>query len=199
MLTTGAMGLSPADVAEWVTDLGVWGPILLGGLIALEGVIAPIPGWFFVAASGLLYGFWGGLALAWTSAMAGAIIAFFLAHRLGRQLMLQHIPKSIASIMDDITTQNGFLILLTARIVPITALDLLSYAAGLAGMRFRPFFAATALGFLPGTIALVTVGDQATAFARLDYLLYVTVSLVVAIGIVRKWMSHHRRLSGSSE
>jgi uncharacterized membrane protein YdjX (TVP38/TMEM64 family) len=188
----GQIDITPAAVAEWIKELGCWGPILLGGFIALESIVAPIPGWFFVAATGLLYGFWAGLALSWISALVGAVVAFTLARRFGHRFLYQRIPAKIARRMVDVTENSGFLILLATRLIPYTALDLLSYAAGLTGMRFTPFIAATALGFLPGTAAIVALGDQALAISREETALYLVVVVAAGAGIIQLFTRHRR-------
>ena len=52
----------------------------------------------------------------------------------------------------------GFAVLL-ARLLPFTAFDLLSYAAGLTRMRLGPFIVATAIGMTPATFLMAWAGD----------------------------------------
>jgi uncharacterized membrane protein YdjX (TVP38/TMEM64 family) len=48
---------------------------------------------------------------------------------------------------------------LLARLLPFTAFDLLSYAAGLTPMGLGPFLVATAIGMTPATFLMAWVGD----------------------------------------
>jgi uncharacterized membrane protein YdjX (TVP38/TMEM64 family) len=48
---------------------------------------------------------------------------------------------------------------LLGRLLPVTAFDLLSYAAGLTPMRLLPFLVATAIGMTPATFLMAAAGD----------------------------------------
>jgi uncharacterized membrane protein YdjX (TVP38/TMEM64 family) len=52
---------------------------------------------------------------------------------------------------------------LRLRLLPLVPFNVLSFAAGLAGVPFRPYLAATALGILPGTIVYTYFADSLLA------------------------------------
>src|SRR5436305_260501 len=47
------------------------------------------------------------------------------------------------------------------RLVPMVPFSVLNYAAGVARVRFAPYLVGTVLGVLPGTLAIVVLGDAA--------------------------------------
>jgi uncharacterized membrane protein YdjX (TVP38/TMEM64 family) len=54
---------------------------------------------------------------------------------------------------------NGFLYLLSIRLVPLFPFWLVNLAAALAGMRLLPYFGATLLGIIPATIVYAAIGS----------------------------------------
>ena len=177
----------PTALTIWLVALGWWGPLILCILVALEVLIAPVPGWALALAAGYLYGIWAGTLITWSGAMIGSALAFWLARTYGRHRLIPYIPEHIRQRFDHISRDNGFLILLVARAVPFTALDVLSYAAGFSHMSFRSFIAASALGFLPGTLALVAAGEKAANMSRLNLLLYAALGVYVLWRLVIYW------------
>ena len=67
------------------------------------------------------------------------------------------------------------------RLIGPIPFPLLNYCAGLSSIRFVPYLIATAAGLLPGTIAIVVLGDALTG--RTDPALLVVSAVCVAIGL----------------
>ncbi|HSD52973.1 MAG TPA: VTT domain-containing protein [Burkholderiales bacterium] len=57
-------------------------------------------------------------------------------------------------------TRCGGAVLVTARLVPVIAFNLINYVAALSGISWWTFLWATGLGILPLTILLSILGDQ---------------------------------------
>ncbi len=176
-----AASYQPTPFTEWLSRLGWGGPLALGLLVALEVLFAPIPGWALAMAAGFLYGAWGGTLITWAGAMVGSIAAFWLARHFGRHRLVPYIPQKLRARFDHISQKEGFIILLAARVLPFTALDVLSYAAGLSRMSLWSFLAASALGFIPGTVALVAVGAQAAQIPHLNEAVYLAIIVYIAV------------------
>ena len=60
-------------------------------------------------------------------------------------------------------SDRGFVSVLIGRLIPVMPFVVLSYGAGLAGVRFVPYALATAVGLLPSSVVQVAVGASATA------------------------------------
>ena len=194
----GAAYYDPPALVEWAASFGLWGPLFLTILVALEVVAAPLPGWFLAVGAGYLYGFWGGFTVVWSGAMIGSACAFWLARHFGRTGLESRLPKGLWRIFDRITTENGFWLLLLVRALPYTALDIWSYAAGLGRMSFLTFLIASGLGFIPGTAALVAAGSEAAQWQQFEYLIYLLLAAVVVNDLVRtlrKRCSRHKESS----
>ena len=67
---------------------------------------------------------------------------------------------------DVLFLRHGVLAVLLARLLPFTAFDLLSFAAGLTPMRLLPFLVATAIGMTPATFLMAWAGDLGDSSPR---------------------------------
>ena len=52
--------------------------------------------------------------------------------------------------------------MVSLRLLPMVPFSLLNYAAGVARVRLPPYLVGTVLGVLPGTVAIVVLGDAVT-------------------------------------
>jgi len=59
--------------------------------------------------------------------------------------------------------RSGLLAMVSLRLLPMVPFSVLNYAAGVARVRLVPFLLGTVLGVLPGTIAVVVLGDAVTS------------------------------------
>jgi uncharacterized membrane protein YdjX (TVP38/TMEM64 family) len=148
-----------SGVRDHLRGYGPWAPVVAFLLLQLQAVVAPLPSFPVVYANGLLFGtLWGGL-LSWVSVLASAALCFALARRWGRPLVERLVRPAALRRADALFARYGVLAVLLARLLPFTAFDLLSYAAGLTPMRFAPFLAATAIGMTPATFLMAWLGD----------------------------------------
>jgi uncharacterized membrane protein YdjX (TVP38/TMEM64 family) len=155
LLATGDL----AAIRDHLRGFGPWAPIVSFGLIQLQAVVAPLPSFPVIYANGLLFGTrWGGF-LSWSSVLASAALCFGLARLWGRPLVSRLVSPAGLSRADAVFERYGVYAVLLGRLLPITAFDLLSYAAGLTPMRLGPFLVATALGMTPATLLMAAAGD----------------------------------------
>ncbi|WP_036336045.1 TVP38/TMEM64 family protein [Modestobacter caceresii] len=145
-----------ATLRDWLADVGLLGWAALVAGLALA-TLAPVPRTALSLLAGVLAGFWGGLALALTSGVLGAAAGFLLARRLGREVVTRLAGPRLARA-DARLSERGLLAVLIGRLTPIVPFTVVSYAAGLSGMRWRDFLAGSALGLVPGTVLHVSIG-----------------------------------------
>ncbi|MCZ2815526.1 TVP38/TMEM64 family protein [Modestobacter sp. VKM Ac-2984] len=187
-----------AALRDWLGDVGPlgWAVLVVGLALA---TLAPVPRTALSLLAGVLAGFWGGLALALTSGALGAAAGFLVARRLGREAVTRLAGPRLARV-DARLSERGFLAVLVGRLTPIAPFTVVSYAAGLSGMRSRDHLAGTALGLVPGTVLHVSIGatvgsaDQDGGVPLLLSLVPLTLALVT-LGVVRG----RRRAAGARE
>ena len=118
-------------MADQLRALWPWTPLVSLLLLILETVIPPLPAWPILIANAAIYGIWGGIALSWLGSVLGAVVTFWIARSYGRSFVEKRLKADHLETIDSISREKGFLILLVARIFPLTALDILSFLAGL--------------------------------------------------------------------
>ena len=155
LLWAGDLG----GVREHLRGFGPWAPIVAFALIQIQALLAPLPSFPLIYANGLLFGtLWGGL-LSWVSVLVSAALCFGLARCWGRPVVERIVSPAALRRADALFARRGTLAVLLARLLPLTAFDLVSYAAGLTPMRLAPFLVATAIGMTPATFLMAWAGD----------------------------------------
>jgi uncharacterized membrane protein YdjX (TVP38/TMEM64 family) len=152
-----------ADIAplrDYILTFGWGAPVISVALQLLTSIIAPLPSFVVAFVNALLFGFWWGALLTWTSALLAAAICFALARTLGRPVVERLVPRHAMEGTDRFFRRHGVLAVLVARLIPFVNPDVLSYAAGFTAMRWRLFLASIAVGSLPSTMLYSWLGSR---------------------------------------
>ena len=150
---------APVALSDWLAHQGEFGPLLLMLLMVLAVVVGPIPTLPISAAAGLVYGMYTGTAIAVVGALAGSLIAFYLARILGRdavQKKLEHNPLFSAQGSQRFL----FVAVLLTRLIPLFSFALVSYAAGVTAIHLWRYALATTVGMLPMTFVFAGLGQS---------------------------------------
>jgi uncharacterized membrane protein YdjX (TVP38/TMEM64 family) len=134
-----------------------WSPVAFVVAYAALGAL-DFSGLVLTLAGGVVFGFERGVVLNTIGANLGANAAYALARVLGKDAVAALLGARF-SRMQRFAEAGGFLWLLRLRLIPIVPFNLLTLAAGVAGMPWRPFAAATALGIVPGTVVYTLFAD----------------------------------------
>ncbi len=126
-----------------IGQAGLMGPALLVIFCAV-GTCVFVPVTVFVGIATAMFGPYLGFACVCPGALAGAVISYFTARRLGRQFVYPLMGDRLRNY-DGLIERNGFKAVLFLRLmfVPFAPLN---YGAGLTKVRFWDYFFATALG-----------------------------------------------------
>ena len=171
----------------YIAGYGALAPVISAILMIFQSVIAPLPAFLITFANGLLFGVWWGAALSWSSAMLGAALCFFIARVLGRPVVVKLLSESAVNTSDQFFQRYGKHAVLIARLVPVISFDLISYGAGLTGMRFLGFAIATGIGQLPATLLYSYLGDRVTGSIKaLFWGFGIVIALSIIIGLVKR-------------
>ena len=147
-------------IKGYILSFGVWAPVISFILMILQSIVAPLPAFIITFANAGLFGWVNGALLSWSSAMVGAVLCFFIARLLGRDVVEKLTSKFALKSIDDFFEKHGKYAILIARLLPFISFDIVSYAAGLTSMSFWSFFIATGIGQLPATIIYSYVGGM---------------------------------------
>lgn len=152
--------LDPVEITAWIKSFGhgaVFASLLVMILCALTVLPAEVP----ALANGMIFGPVIGGLITWVGAMIGANIAFGIARFFGPGLIDRWVSSEQSQRYQQAVGSRGAVVLLIARCIPLIPFFAVNYLAGAASMRLWTFNWVTAIGILPMTIALVTMGDQA--------------------------------------
>lgn len=180
------------QVRDWATSVGPWFPLafLLAHVVV---TVLPFPRTAFTLSAGLLFGPALGVTIAVVASSVSAVLALLLVRALGWQVanLVSH-PRVDA--LDAQLRARGWPAVLSLRLIPAVPFSVLNYAAGASAVRLMPYSLATVAGLLPGTAAVVVLGDALTG--NVSPLLAVVSVCTATVGItLLAWET--RRYRGS--
>ena len=149
------------QVIKLIRSWGVAAPLMSVLLMITQAIVAPIPAFLITAANGMIFGsFWGAL-ISWIDALMGALTSFYIA-RLFKNVALRKIVRNQKTVefIRHAAEKRGLYVILLARLLPFISFDIISYMAGLSGIRPWAFILGTALGMLPATIIYTFFGHE---------------------------------------
>lgn len=155
-LLSRAGGLDPATLNGWIARTGLAGEVLFVGLGAAACAVG-MPRQAVAFAGGYAFGSIGGLVGAWMAMLVGLIVSFWWARLAGRDFAARRLKGSLRTL-DRFVAANPFSATLTLRLLPVGNNLALNLLAGLSGVAFLPFLAASALGYLPQAIVFALLG-----------------------------------------
>lgn len=159
-----AAALTSGDQARLRDELhqfGAWGPIVSVVLMVLQVLVAPIPASVVQLSNGIVYGQLGGTLLNLAGQMAGAMLAFTLARRLGKGAVERIAGQVNGGAVERGLDRWGAGALFVIRAIPGMPSDVMSYVAGLTTMRTRTYVLATFAGYVPQSLIFAWLGDAA--------------------------------------
>lgn len=154
--------IGPRQAHLFIRALGVWGPIGIVLVIAVLIIAVPVPTIPFDIAAGIGYGALLGSVYVLLGHLIGAAVAFLLAQRFGRPVLLRVVPRKALASVDAIASQLGVRLLVLMRLLPLFDFKVVSYASGLTEMRLRDYMLGTLLGITLPVFGMVAVGAELT-------------------------------------
>ncbi|HEY7054357.1 MAG TPA: TVP38/TMEM64 family protein [Mycobacterium sp.] len=182
------------QLRDWATSVGPWFPVTF---LAAHVVVTvfPFPRTAFTLAAGLLFGPALGVTLALLASTLSAVIALWLVRVVGWQLnrLVKH-PGVDA--VDARLRRRGWPVVFSLRLIPAAPFSVINYLAGASAVRALPYTFATFVGLIPGTLAVVLLGDAFTGHVSpalvLVSLTTACVGLVLLLYEIRNQRRSHR-------
>jgi len=187
---------SAVQLRDWSESVGPWFPLafLLAHIVA---TVVPVPRTAFTLASGLLFGPVLGVVIAVAASAASAVLAVVLVRAAGWELnrLVRH---QAVDKVDERLRDRGWRAVLSLRLIPVVPFAALNYAAGASAVRMMPYALATLAGLLPGTAAVVILGDALTG--HVSPMLYLVSVCTGALGLAGLALEiRHYRLQHMSQ
>ncbi|MCB1032969.1 MAG: TVP38/TMEM64 family protein [Acidobacteria bacterium] len=122
-----------------------WAPLVL---LAMYLLLTPLgmPTSPLMAAGGVVFGVFWGSVYNYVGSLLGAVLSYFLARGLGRDLIL-HVVGSRVEKLDRLMERHGFWAIVRIRFLPIP-FPIMNFGPALVGVKTTPFLLGSALGLL---------------------------------------------------
>ena len=140
-------------VIEWFVNpiirLGIWGIFLFLIVMAIQGLLVPIPSELILLASGMIWGFWIGGIMGVIGSMAAGLLCYYIAYKGGRPLAEKFVGESALNMADNFIEKYGTGAIFVARLLPFVAFDPISYISGVLKYPIKKYTLATFIGSIP--------------------------------------------------
>lgn len=140
----------------WLSVTVFFGVYVLASALSFPGAS------ILTLAGGAIFGLGLGLLVVSFASSLGALLAFWVARTLLRDMVQQRFGKLLAPINAGLG-KDGVLYLLTLRLVPVFPFWLVNLLLGLTQIGARRFYFVSQIGMLPGTAVFVNAGTQLAA------------------------------------
>lgn len=179
------------QLRDWATSVGPWFPLVFF-LAHVVVTVLPFPRTAFTLAAGLLFGPALGVVIAVTASALSALLALLAVRALGWQLTSLVSHPALESV-DARLRARGWAAVLSLRLIPVVPFSVLNYAAGASSVKVLPYLLATLTGLLPGTAAVVVLGDALTGnVSPLLALVSIGTAAVGVAGLAYETRQHRR-------
>lgn len=160
LMRAADMDLSPGRVRAFVERWGSLAPVAYTLAVIVEVVVAPIPGALLYAAAGVLFGGFLGGSLSLLGNVLGAALCCVLGGAIGQATLSRRIDYSRLQPYAELLRKRALWVILLLRVNPLTSSDLVSYAAGAAGVPAWKVAAGTAVGLAPLCFAQAYLAEE---------------------------------------
>jgi uncharacterized membrane protein YdjX (TVP38/TMEM64 family) len=146
------------EVRAFIRQYGVWSPVVLIALQALQVVVAPVPGQVLAVVAGFLFGPWWGTLYNMIGITIGSTVAFWLSRRFGRSYVEQIVHEDTLGKFDAISDQHVKLSLFLFFVVPGLPDDVLCFVGGLTRVPLWQLVVIAVVGRAPGFFLVNAIG-----------------------------------------
>ena len=152
---------NPDSLNLWITEAGIWGPIIFTLLNTVQVLLAIIPGGPFEVAAGALFGPWAGTLMCDVAMTAGGMITFFFVRKFGMKFIELFVDrKEVESVKFLHTNERYTTLLFIFFLLPGTPKDLMCYVVGLTDIKWTTWLLINFVGRFPA-ILLSALGSSA--------------------------------------
>jgi uncharacterized membrane protein YdjX (TVP38/TMEM64 family) len=148
------------QLRDWARATGPWFPFMF--FVGHAVVTIALPRLPFTLSAGLLFGPVTGVAVAISATTVSAALAFLLVRAIGRDAIGARLTHPAVAAVDRRLARRGWLAVGSLRLIAPVPFPLVNFCAGVSSIRLVPYLIATAVGVVPGTVAVVALGDALT-------------------------------------
>ncbi len=178
------LGERLGDLRNWIEGLGAWGPLVFILLYAIA-VVAALPGSALTVAAGALFGSVLGVILVSLASTLGAGLCFLIARYFTRDAVGRWLAtKEKFRRLDQLTEEQGAIIVAITRLVPVFPFNLLNYGFGLTKVPFWTYVFWSWLCMIPGTVLYVVGADAVMSGIAQGGIPWTLIGVVIATAVI---------------
>jgi len=162
---------------ETIQSFGVYGPLMMIGLLIIILLLAFISQMPLIIAGGYAFGAIPATAYALIAFFIGGTIAFYLARWFGRPFVKKIITKNAMEKFDNYSGLRLDITLFSLFLVPLFP-DAMCYVAGLTNIKYKTFVLISVLGRLPAVLLFAFAGNS---LASMHYVLGIILFGVILV------------------
>nr|WP_320010577.1 VTT domain-containing protein [uncultured Desulfobulbus sp.] len=191
---------SVLQMAQWAKAQPFSPLIVLLAFIA--GGFISFPVTLMIIATIVIFGPWLGTFYTLVGCLLSALCVFQVGRWLGRDVV-KRLSGTVVNRINKKISNSGIPAVITFRIVPVAPFSLINLVAGVSEISTKDFIIGTLIGLLPGTLAIVVVGDQIARSMQSPDLTNVTVLSLAVVGAglalagLRKWLASRQKVTGA--
>ncbi|MBY9007059.1 MAG: TVP38/TMEM64 family protein, partial [Candidatus Lokiarchaeota archaeon] len=114
-------------VAEWfvnpIYELGFIGIFLFIAVMAIQGLLVPIPSEIVLLATGMIWGWALGGFLGIIGSMSAALLCFYVSRKGGRPLAKKFVGENAINMADGLIQKYGIKVIIISRFIPFISFD----------------------------------------------------------------------------
>lgn len=183
---------NPENFRAHVQSYGAAAPLLMIGVMALQVIVAIIPGEPIELAAGFVFGWQEGSLLCLLGSAAATALVYLAVRKWGVKLVEAFFPREKILKYSFLQNEKKLNILVFVLfLIPGTPKDLITYLVGLTPMKLLTFLVLTTVARIPSVVSSTVTGHFAQS--RNWTAAIVTYAVTIAISAVCIWW--YRRIS----
>ncbi|OPZ73349.1 MAG: TVP38/TMEM64 family inner membrane protein YdjZ [Firmicutes bacterium ADurb.Bin456] len=184
-------------VLTCVKQFGAFAPLVLYLLFVAQAMLPVFPYVVLAAAGGFLFGFQQGVLLAWSGALTGASLAYWIFRWFGTGNFLNKYYTRYGYDARKLSPGTAFWTIIIARVIPVVPTPLINMGAALGRVPFPAFLLASALGKIPSAVLYTGLGLALFQARDTETILFITAAgltvLILARVAAKQW--HRQKIN----
>jgi len=168
------------ETIDYINSFGIWAMFFSFCMDVLVNALGFLPSIFISTANGVLFGIIPGVIISWLAETVGVVLSFMLMRTILRATAEKLIIKSsYLTKVDQLSSQNGFKVMLIARTIPYFPSGIITALGAVSRISFKDYVLSNLIGKFPSTALEVVIGHDAVMYQ--EHLARLT---VVVVGVI---------------
>lgn len=125
---------------------GILGIFLFILIMAVQGLLVPLPSEIVLLATGMIWGWFLGGIMGIIGSMAAGLLCYYISRKGGRPLAEKFVGKKAIDIADDFIQKHGMKAIVITRFIPFIPFDVISYTSGIVDINLKKYSIGTLIG-----------------------------------------------------